>query len=458
MQMELDPQKWAEQQFGDCDLGDRRRTRRAVEFAACIAADPDASTPAQTESWADLKAAYRLVDEEDVTFEALASGHWNLTRARDSGTYLLIGDTTELNFGRHRAIEGLGPVSGGNLGRGFLLHSGLMVDAESEEVIGLAGQVIHHRKPAPRGEHSAKKLKRPRESDIWGQVVQQIGPPRGEAQFIHIFDRGGDNFEVFCRVLLCGGEFVIRAAHLNRKVCSAGKEIMLGQRLKQLPLAGTYQLNVRANKQQPARTAQIEVRFGPVTILASRQKSPWLRAHGQRSLALHVVDVREVNPPRGVKPLRWALLTTLPVTTFEEAWKTIEYYEKRVLIEEFHKALKTGCRVEERGYRTSKRLEAVTAMLSVAAIRLIQLRSMARTQPERPATEVVPASWVTMLTRLRRGKPILTVRQFFRQLAGLGGFLGRKGDGEPGWITIWRGLEKLQLALRAAHDYRRKCG
>src|SRR5690349_11040318 len=105
MLLELDPAKWAEQQFGDCDLGDQRRTRRAVEYAAQIAAAPDASTPTQTESWADLKAVYRLIDEEDVTFAGLAAGHWNLTRSRDRGTYLLIGDTTELNFGRHRAIE-----------------------------------------------------------------------------------------------------------------------------------------------------------------------------------------------------------------------------------------------------------------------------------------------------------------------------------------------------------------
>ena len=136
----------------------------------------------------------------------------------------------------------------------------------------------------------------------------------------------------------------------------------------------------------------------------------------------------------------------------------IEYYEKRPIVEEFHKALKTGCRVEERQYETSERLEAITAVLSVTAIRLLQLRSAARETPERGAEEVVPRSWITVLRRLRGGRRIETVREFFRELAGLGGHMLRKCDGEPGWITLWRGFEKLHLALRAVRDYRRKCG
>jgi hypothetical protein len=455
--LELDPMKWAEQQFGTCELGDARRTRRAVHFAAQIAADPDASTPLQTETWSELKAAYRLIDEEDVTFAALAGGHWKRTRDRSSGTYLILGDTTELDFGMSRQIDGIRPVGNG-WGRGFLLHSGLMVDAQTEEVIGLAGQVIRYRQAKPRGENTTQRLQRGRESDIWGEVIEQIGAPRGDAQFIHVFDRGADNFEIFCRVVNCHGDYVIRAAQLTRKLLQEGSELTLEKRLAQLPLAGTYELTVRANKQQPARTAQVEVRFGAVTLKAPAHRSPWLRAAGQRSLAMNVVEVREIKPPRGAQRLRWVLYTSLPVTRFTHAWKVIGYYEKRPLIEEFHKALKTGCRVEERGYHTGSRLEAITGLLSVAAIRLLQLRSVARTQPELPAVEIVPPHWVTMLERLRPKRTIKTVRQFFRELAGLGGFLGRNSDGEPGWITIWRGFEKLQMAVRALHNYRKNCG
>src|SRR5690606_13307057 len=115
----------------------------------------------------------------------------------------------------------------------------------------------------------------------------------------------------------------------------------------------------------------------------------------------------------------------------------IEYYERRWLIEEFHKAIKTGCRLESRQYATADRLEAVAGIISVLAVRLVQLKTIARTQPNRPAKEIVPSEWLEMLQAQRKVQ-VETVRDFFRHLAGLGGFLMRKRDGEPGWITIWR--------------------
>ena len=130
------------------------------------------------------------------------------------------------------------------------------------------------------------------------------------------------------------------------------------------------------------------------------------------------------------------------------------------LIEEFHKALKSGCRLEERQYEAAKRLEAVTGVLSVLAVRLLQLKTIARDEPQRPAKQVVPMRWIQMLQSLRKRPPKApwTVRDFYRELAKLGGFLGRKSDGEPGWMTLWHGFEKLHLCLRGADAYARKCG
>ena len=138
----------------------------------------------------------------------------------------------------------------------------------------------------------------------------------------------------------------------------------------------------------------------------------------------------------------------------------LEHYEKRWLIEEFHKALKSGCRLEERQYEAAKRLEAVTGVLSVLAVRLLQLKTIARDEPQRPAKQVVPMRWIQMLQSLRKRPPKSpwTVRDFYRELAKLGGFLGRKSDGEPGWMTLWHGFEKLHLCLRGADAYARKCG
>jgi hypothetical protein len=173
-----------------------------------------------------------------------------------------------------------------------------------------------------------------------------------------------------------------------------------------------------------------------------------------------VVEVREVDPPPGVKPLRWVLFTSWSVESFEDAWRVIGYYEKRPLIEEFHKAAKTGCRLESRQYQTSHALEATAGMLSVIAIRLVQLKSVARVDPDRPAETVVPRRWLQMARCMQRGKRrnISTVREFYHAVARLGGWLGRKHDGEPGWITLWRGFDKLILLLRGADAVQSKCG
>ena len=443
----LSSSEWAMEQFGACELGDRRRTKRAVRLAAQVAEYPDGSTPNQTERWADLKAAYRLFDSEDVTFTALAKPHWELTRSRARGTVLLIADTTETDFGIHRNVDGLGPTGDG-YGRGFLLHNSLMVDPETQEIVGLAGQELFYRQPAPNNENSYQRTQRPRESEVWGRVIELVGPPAADAHYIHVFDRGADNLEVFCRLRgqHCG--WVIRAAQWHRRVQDdQGQTTSLRERLACQPVLGTYELKIRAHKKRDCRTATLEVRCAPVTLLRPKRCTPYLKQIDFQRLSQWVVEAREVNPPRGVQPLHWVLYTSEPVDGFEEAWRILEYYEQRWLIEEFHKALKTGCRLESRQYAEAGRLEAVAGMLSVVAVRLLQMKRMAQQDPERPAEQVVPRQWLQMLRAVRK-RAIATVRDFVRQLAGLGGHLGRKHDGEPGWITLWRGMKKLHLCLR----------
>ena len=454
----LDTWQWAEEQFGDCELGDVRRTRRAVEFAEQIANDTSGSTPRQAGCWEDCKAAYRLVNRPEVTFSALAKPHWRQSRAAARGHCLLLGDTTEVEFGICRKVRGLGPTGNGG-GLGFLLHSSLIMEAETEEIVGLAGQEIFYRRPVPQGESRNDRMLRERESEVWGRVIDQVGPPSAGVRYTHVFDRGADNFEVYCHLLLMRADWVIRAAQMKRKIVTpAGKTCQLREYLTTLPVLGSYELNVRVQKDQPARTAEVEVRAGRVLMPSPVHCCLWLRDCGIRSIVMWVVEVRERNPPRGREPLCWVLYTSHAVESFEGAWRVIGYYEKRWLIEEYHKALKTGCQVEERQYQTAKGLEAVTGFLAIAAVRLLQLKSVARTDPERSADKVVPRLWIEVLQTLRRRKGRRwSVGQFYRELAGLGGFLGRKSDGEPGWLTIWRGFNKLVPALNYAASTKR-CG
>jgi hypothetical protein len=200
MALAMEISKWAEQQFGTCELGDRRRTKRVVKLAAQAAAMPDASTPKQTESWSDCKAAYRLFAEEDVTFEAVTAPHCAQTRAVPAGTWLVINDTTEVNFGYDRQLTGVGRV-GSAQARGFYLHTALIVSADSEELVGVAGQDLYAR-PLKKVQRvsSLRRKQLKRETDMWGRVIDRVGPAPDGARFIHVCDRGADNFEVYCHL------------------------------------------------------------------------------------------------------------------------------------------------------------------------------------------------------------------------------------------------------------------
>ena len=162
-----------------------------------------------------------------------------------------------------------------------------------------------------------------------------------------------------------------------------------------------------------------------------------------------MVVVQERDAPKGVKPIRWVLLTSLPVDTFEEAWQVIEDYENRWLVEEYHQVLKTGCSIESPALRTAERLGPLIALTSVIGIRLFQLKLIGRSQPTAKASTHVPSTWLKCLKlvrpKLKTGD--LSVYAFFRELAKLGGFLARQGDGEPGWQTIWHGYQRLHALL-----------
>ncbi len=453
MVFSLDSKTWAAQQFAACKLGDKRRTNRVIKMAEQMADNPSGSFCEQMETWGDLKAAYRLFDKEKVTFEAVVRPHWEQTKQVESGRYLLLDDTTEVDFGSHRQIKGLAELGNGS-GRGFLLHNALMVNANSQEIVGVAGQTVHYRKPRPKKETIAQRMKRERESRVWGDVIDDIGQPPEGVQFVHVCDRGADDFVVFCHLVKQQSDWVIRASSLHRKILNPdGERVSLSQYLATLPLAGTFTLALRSRKDQPARTAKLEVRFGKLRVPVPCHTSPYVKSSGLSSIEMWVVQVCEVDAPEGVEPISWVLYTSLPVAVFGAAWQIIEYYELRWLVEEYHKALKTGCCIQKRGLRKAERLEPMVALMSVVALRLLQLKSVARTDPDRPAKKIVPRLWLQMLKAARknlRRVHDLTIGEFYRELAKLGGFLGRKSDGEPGWITIWRGWEKLNTLVRGA--------
>jgi len=481
----LDVLEWAEKQFGSCELGDRRRNKRLVKFAAQIASHPAASTPQQTRTWADCKGAYRLMDCDDITFAALIAPHCRHTREQSpvEGCSLIIHDTTEVSFSPQRgAITGLGSTGRG-LRQGFHLHTALKVSAESQQVLGIAGQLLFSRQAAPKKkggkrETAAEVKRRPRESEIWRRLIEQVGPaPEGQT-YLHLCDRGADNYEVFAQASLLDTGWIVRAAQLHRKVRNvvpetpynpvAGEVTTVNELIAGEPLVEGYEVEVPATKKSAPRTARVELRWVSLWMPRPRPCSEWARENAPEFLRLTAIEVLETTPPRGVRPLRWVLYTHEEIDSAEGARRVAVNYARRPLIEEYHKGMKTGCGVEMRQYETGARLERITALLSVTAIRLLQIRALARVEPERAAVEVAPREWVeTLHAYLQAEAPTYasrwpmerwTIGEFLRRLAMLGGFLGRKGDGPPGWITLWRGTQTLLLLIQGHRLARKRCG
>lgn len=445
-----DNDRWVATQFGECELGDKRRTKRLLKVAENMLVSPEKSLPQQSAKWSDLKAAYRLFDKETVTFQAIAQPHWQQTRNTKPGRYLLISDTTEIDHTTHESTTGLSQIGNGG-GRGMQLHNCLVYNTNEKLIEGVAGALLHYRIKVPKKETRTQRLNRIRESDLWGNIVEKVGAAPGGCQWIHVFDRGGDNFEAMCKIELTGCDWIIRAARLNRKIFTADRERKsVKDALKEdAEVLGSYELNLPTRRGVKARTAKLTVSTVGVTLPHPRLCSKWVKQCGVKELATNIVVVEELNRQKGVTPIKWVLYTSLPVRTLDDAWQIIEDYENRWLVEEYHKCLKTGCSIETHALRTSERLEALMGLVSVVGVRLIQMKLIGRSQKKAKAATHVPSSW---LKCLKLAKPKvrltdLTVYEFFRELAKLGGFLARKGDGEPGWQTIWRGYEKLQSLL-----------
>lgn len=489
--------QWAQVEFGQVQLGDARRTRRAVTVARAMARDPSGSIPQQSKTWRAAKGAYRLFDTAAVTFEAMINPHWHRTRQRAAGesaaaaaVTLLIQDTTALDYTRHPGCCGLGRFGNGPRwtgGLGLLLHSVLAVEPRPDDgqagiqsrVLGLAWNTLWARRQSVPAKRRTTKQQREQgcESDRWIAAVDAIGGAPPNHRFVHVGDREADIFPLYqaCR-RHAGVSWLVRVSQ-TRRAALAGHvsdptrivkaddrpDTNLRDVVDALPTSGGKRrlwvepLWVEPRAGHAGRWAKLLVSAGPVTIY-----SPWHRSRSGTPLCCWVVRVWEVDAPDGVQPIEWILLTDEPVRDLSDALRLCDWYALRWQIEEYHKCLKSGCRVEARQLEDVARLEPLIAMCCVLAVRLLQLANDTRLTPTAPAIDHVPRESVRTLARMLNvaDDGVITLRQFTREVARLGGFLARRGDGDPGWLTLWRGWRELDLITqgRLLAEAEPRCG
>ena len=457
------PAPWAIAEFAHAELDDERRTDRLLMIATAFAQQPTASIPQACGPGPATQGAYRFLENDAIEPEAIRDAHHQATweRVRQEPIVLALQDTSSLNYTTHPATEGLGPIGTRQQKIiGLLLHSTLAVTPTGQP-LGLLHTAVRARDPQAAGS-AHKRRARPiaqKESHQWLDSLaacQQLAPCCPDTLLVNVADREADLYELFAQALAPSEDppvhLLVRSRH-NRRL--TGADHLLWQAVSRQKRAGQLRVRVGRRADQPARLATLTVRFSPVTLAPPKDKT------ALPPLTLWAIEARELRAPKGTAPILWRLLTTLPVNSLEEACEKVAWYAQRWQIEVIHKVLKSGCRIELRQLETAARLERALAVDQVVAWRLLALCKAARQQPEAPVSAWLEAAewealWCHVHQSLTPPKTPPSVRQAVRWIAQLGGFLGRKSDGEPGPITLWRGLHRLKDLTAMWRLFRRR--
>ena len=440
---------WALRELLSARLGDARLNVRLAKLVAAFIVAPNGSLPETFQTWGDLKAAYRFFSNRRVQARSVFEAHAQSTMGRLQGRpiVLVAQDTTFFNYTTHPHMTGLGPIGANRQKqRGFGMHSALAIDAKSGEPLGLLGAILWARKDpaatmAPAKPDRPAKTPEEKESARWIKMLKHVTRdiPAG-TQVVAVSDRESDTIE-YLHAAVCGNHpFVARATH-NRRLAN-GQEKRLWEAAEAAKVLGVVMITVPRADNRPTRQAQLALQAVMVELAPPS---------GKRSLGpvrVTALLAREVMCPGGQQPLNGLLLTNVPVVTAADAAQRLQWYAHRWKIERFHFVRKSGCRVEELQLAEAVRIQRALAVFSVVAWRLLALTYGAREHPDQPCTRLLSddewralACFINATATPPAEPPDLHTA--VRWIAKLGGFIGRRSDGEPGVKVIWRGLRRL---------------
>jgi hypothetical protein len=442
---------WAEEEVGRADLGDRRLEKRLVSLLRDFYARPQANIPEACRSRAKTKAAYRFLEHPKMTMNKVLSAHYESTleRIKQEKIVLSVQDTTTLNYTTHPDTKGLGPIGyRKNGGLGLLLHDTLAFNPQGV-ALGVVNVQCWARDEAEFGKKQERKGLpiEQKESNKWLVSYQKTAEAQKrcpDTTLVSVGDREADIYELFELALKesKGAKLLVRAMHDRLLTEGQGH---LRQKLAQQKVSGVQEVPIPRRGNHRSRVAQMEVRFAQVNLEPPQDRP------GLPVLSVWAVLAKEINAPADIDPIEWLLLTTMEVTTFEQAVEKIKWYTIRWSIEVYHRTLKTGCKIEERQLGTADRIETCLGIDMIVAWRIIYLTKLGRDTPDVPCSVYFEeAEWKALTVYITRNpvppqKPP-TLREAVRMVATLGGFIGRKGDGEPGAQSLWIGLAHLEGA------------
>lgn len=453
------------EEFEGVELGDARLNRRAVKIADHLATEPGESFPKVTSDDSELEALYRFLNNDRVKPELVLAGHYEATAARavSAGQVLVIHDTTGFSFGGETRRKGLGrmKMATAHHSQGFYWHAALVASADAGVPLGLIGMksIFRTAPPTQYPDRHSERFGLAREFQRWPKLVEETSARLADCRAIHVMDREADAYALFCKLTEKGADFVIRSKDdriLDVLPGDKDQPRLLHEAIEQGRYVTSREVALstkRADKLARLRKApgrmmrlaqldlvvtQVSIRHPSYTGGKSRRVSTLPRA-----IPVNVVHVYEANAPRGQQPVDWLLLTTLPVKTAKQAEFVVDCYRRRWLIEEYFKALKTGCAFEKRQLESKHALLNALALFAPIAWRLLTLRNLGREAPDTPASHSLSQRQLQILKA--RAKVSLsrkpTIREAMLAIAAEGGHI--KNNGDPGWIVLGRGYEKL---------------
>lgn len=447
------PAHWAEEEFATLRLYDGRLQQRLFSIAQDFYNQPQATIPQACGLKARTMGAYRFFQNDKITMEVILTPHTEATvdRIKTHPVVLAPQDTTTLNYFHHPATSGLGPVNTKNdKATGLILHDTLAFSVEGTP-LGVLDAQCWARDPDEHGKRARRKHLpiEQKESIKWVHSYRKLAEVQAlcpATMLVSIGDRESDLYELFAEATRdpAGPKLLVRAERSrNRRVEQEPLWSFVGAQ----PCAGEIKLQLpkRGNNRR-AREALLDVRFAEVELRPPNQ-SPL------PPVSLWAVHLREDGPEDGDEPIEWMLLTTVAVTTFEQAVQRAEWYAARWGIEVFHRTLKSGCRIKDRQLGTADRLQACLAVDMVVAWRIYHLTMLGREVPEHPCTAFFEEVEWKALYCYHHKIPIApdeppSMAEAIRMLGAIGGHLGRKCDGPPGTQVLWRGLQKLDTAVQ----------
>lgn len=450
-------------EFEGADLGHAVRTARLPKVVEALARQPSASFPKAAGSDIELEALYRALSNPHTEWQQILDPHREKTAERcGADEIVVIHDTTEFQFSHADPAE-VGYLKTGK--PGFYAHLSLAVsgDGQRRPLGVVALQTLFRTARSMRG---GRKVSRPgnvttkqadRESLRWEHGVADSRALLTKARPIHVADREADSYSLLAQMQMDDGRFVVRIRHDRRaRLVTDGEESELDwSGLKELVSATQYCLEREvplsrrraktapgARREHPERAARIaKLRFASTRLELRRPR--YFDDALPKTLTVNCLRVYEVDPPEGEEAVEWLLFTTEPATTVEEVARVVDLYRTRWVVEEFFKALKSGCIYEERQLESRRALLNALAIFLPITCHMLWLRSRAQHAPTAPATEVLTLTQIQVLRAFARRKipQNPTARDVLLAIAGLGGHL--KNNGEPGWASIRHGYERL---------------